>query len=393
MIASVGKFGKLVWTPGIVALAGFSLAGPPMVCALLSSHVTAQTPALAEGAPPANRREIKIQGRLEPKGGILRLSAMPGDKVETIHARPGDTVEQGKPLVTLRSATLKQLEWEAAQLKLDEAQKSLEAKERELEIAETVSLDRVSGAEEMVELARQQIVVAQQGRKQISRMRDQLVSLQKLSRDPLTRGAIGRIELETKEIEIEGLDAKNRQAEMVAENGLKQAELQLKQAKQAWNAAKQTREVALSASPIPALKKQLELLDLQRAESFVTAPTNVTVISVVTEEGERVATMPILEVADLTQMMCVAEVYESDVGRITVGDSASMKSPALREEIKGTVTRIDRVVGAPQMRSLDPLARTDFRAVRVWIDVQKSQATIAAERLRLQVDVTINTSK
>jgi HlyD family secretion protein len=398
MMVSQSKFGKLVGRPTFLFLSGLFLAGcslsvAPIVLVGIPSTAQAQSPVYGEGAPPSNRREIKIQGRLEPKGGILRLSGLPGDKVDIIHARPGDLVGKDKPLVTCKSATIKRIELEAAKLKLVEAKESLAAKKRELQISEQVAKDRVDGAEQMVELAKQQIKIAQQGSRQVERMRDQLVTLQQLSRDPVTRGAIGRIELETKEIEIEGLDAKNRQAEMAAENGLKQAELQRKQAVLARDAAIQTSEMALAASPIPALEKQLELLQLQLSEAIVSAPHDVTVLSVITEVGERIATLPIMEVADLSKMSCVAEVYEADVGRIQAGDKASMKSPALKEELKGIVTRIDRVVGSPQMRSLDPLARTDFRAVRVWIDIQDDQASVAAERLRLQVDVTINTSK
>ncbi len=92
-------------------------------------------------------------------------------------------------------------------------------------------------------------------------------------------------------------------------------------------------------------------------------------------------------------MMCVAEVYEADVAEIQTGDTATLRSAGLKRELSGKVARIDRLVGVPQMRSPDPLARTDFRAVRVWIEIDSNDAAIAAERVRLQADVTIRTSR
>lgn len=92
-------------------------------------------------------------------------------------------------------------------------------------------------------------------------------------------------------------------------------------------------------------------------------------------------------------MVCVAEVHESDVASIAIDDLAEIRSSALGRTLKGRVLRIDRVVGAAQMRSPNPMARSDFRSIPVWIVIDSNDVAEAAQRLQLQVDVSINKTR
>jgi HlyD family secretion protein len=318
---------------------------------------------------------------------------MPGDKVEAWHVRPGDTIQVGTKLATLTSHSVRQLELESAKLKLEEAKTVRDTKLQELDLGIEVASGQLENALGLVEIAESQIQMAGQSESQILQMQEQLASLRRLHEDPLTKAAVGRLELQAKEIEISGIESKSKQAILVAENGRKQALLQMRQAEQALTAAKRAKELALQASSIAALEKQIELLEFQLKESMLTSPINGVVLNINVEAGERFATLPAIEIADLSSMMCVAEVYEADVAEIQIGDLVALRSAGLAKDLSGKVSRIDRLVGVPQMRSPDPLARTDFRAVRVWIDIDLDDAVVAAERIRLQTDATIRTSR
>jgi len=111
------------------------------------------------------------------------------------------------------------------------------------------------------------------------------------------------------------------------------------------------------------------------------------------EVGERTAQLPLFELADISEMVCVAEVHESDVAKVALEDVADIRSSALGRTLKGQVVRIDRVVGAAQMRSPNPMARSDFRSVPVWIKIDSNDTELAAQRLQLQVDVSINIAR
>jgi HlyD family secretion protein len=235
--------------------------------------------------------------------------------------------------------------------------------------------------------------MAVKGEVQLLQLREQLESLTRLHQDPLTRAAVGKLELQSKEMEITSLESKSQQAILVADNSLKQAHMQVRQAQQAVQAARTARELAAKNVSIAALEKQIEVLSLQVEEACLVSPITGVVLNINVEAGERFATLPAVELADLSAMTCVAEVYEADVAKIQIGDAAVMKSAGLKKDLSGKVARIDRLVGVPQMRSPDPLARTDFRAVRVWIDISEEDTAIAAERIRLQADVTILPSR
>ena len=368
--------------------------------AAIAKEYEAQNPSSVKGleanlrsTPQANRREIKVQGRLEPKGGFLRLTGLPGDKIEAWHVRPGESVTKGTRLATLASRAIRELELDSARLKLDEAKTARDIKLQELDLAIEVASGQLENARSLVLIAESQVQIASQGEIQIVQMHEQLAGLRRLHNDPLTKAAVGRLELQSKEIEIAGLEAKSAQARLTAENARKQSEIQVGQAEQALEAAMKTKELALKASSIASLEKQIAVLELQVSECELTSPIDGVVLSINVEAGERFGTLPAVEIADLSSMMCVAEVYEADIAEIQIGAAATMRSAGLVKDLTGTVSRIDRLVGVPQMRSPDPLARTDFRAMRVWIEIDPMDVPIAAERIRLQADVTIRAAR
>jgi HlyD family secretion protein len=89
-------------------------------------------------------------------------------------------------------------------------------------------------------------------------------------------------------------------------------------------------------------------------------------------------------------MVCVAEVHEADIAKIQLGSPVTLQSAALPKTLNGKVSRVDRVVGPPQMRSPNPLARSDFRSIPVWIAIDTADVPHAANRINLQVEVAIS---
>src|SRR5690606_37961998 len=53
-----------------------------------------------------------------------------------------------------------------------------------------------------------------------------------------------------------------------------------------------------------------------------------TVFRTMVEPGELIAQTPVLDIADLSRMLCVAEVYEADAKEIKVGQAVRLRSPA-----------------------------------------------------------------
>jgi HlyD family secretion protein len=82
-------------------------------------------------------------------------------------------------------------------------------------------------------------------------------------------------------------------------------------------------------------------------------------------------------------------VYETDIGRVRVGQEATVHSPALPRVLRGSVERIRPKVGKLDALGTDPAARTDARVVEVEIRLAEADSEAAAALTNLQVTVEI----
>jgi HlyD family secretion protein len=119
----------------------------------------------------------------------------------------------------------------------------------------------------------------------------------------------------------------------------------------------------------------------------VRAPVACQIVKIFARAGERVGPNGFAEIAQNDQMFAVAEVYETDIGRVKTGQRASVKSPAIDGALAGTVDRVGMKIGKQDQLSTDPIARTDSRVVEVRVKLDDSAR--AASLSQLQVEVTI----
>jgi len=119
----------------------------------------------------------------------------------------------------------------------------------------------------------------------------------------------------------------------------------------------------------------------------VRSPIDGQVLEVFARQGERVGDEGILEVGRTHEMFAVAEVYETDVPRVRLGQRATVRSPALSGDLAGTVAKIHSKIGKQDVLATDPAARTDSRVVEVEIRLDDSAR--AAGLTNLEVDVEI----
>jgi multidrug efflux pump subunit AcrA (membrane-fusion protein) len=125
--------------------------------------------------------------------------------------------------------------------------------------------------------------------------------------------------------------------------------------------------------------------ELERAH--VRSPISGQVIAIHAREGERVGPEGICELGRTGAMYAVAEVYETDVGKVKVGQHATVTSPALVAPLHGTVDRVGLKVGRVESVEADPAARADARVVEV--EVRLDESALAAGLTNLQVEVRI----
>ena len=134
--------------------------------------------------------------------------------------------------------------------------------------------------------------------------------------------------------------------------------------------------------------------DLRRADAElernrVRSPIDGQVIAVHARDGERVNGEGIVELGRTHEMYAVAEVYETDIGRVRLGQDATVRSAALPRPLRGKVDRIGMKIGKLDALGTDPAARTDARVVEVEIRLADGESELAAALTHLQVEIEI----
>jgi HlyD family secretion protein len=151
-------------------------------------------------------------------------------------------------------------------------------------------------------------------------------------------------------------------------------------------------DVAAAQAELAAATAQLEVaradlkqarIDLSRSE--IRAPIDGQVLRVHARPGEKIGPEGLLELGRTDAMYAVAEVFETDVSRLRVGQRATVSSPVLPRELTGTIDRIAMKVGRKSVFDDEPHDPRDARVVEVEVRLDDSRA--AAPFTNLQVEV------
>lgn len=156
--------------------------------------------------------------------------------------------------------------------------------------------------------------------------------------------------------------------------------LELNDSRVVSDAAREAAEMRVRVAQAELRRARLEV-----ARHTVRAPFAGQVIRVHAREGERVGEEGILELGRTDAMFAIAEVYETDIIRVAVGQRVAVVSPALSASLSGRVERIRPQVAKQDALGTDPAARKDARVVEV--EVRLDDSAPAAHLSYLQVSI------
>lgn len=146
-------------------------------------------------------------------------------------------------------------------------------------------------------------------------------------------------------------------------------------------------DIDLAEAEVHAAQADLEHTQLEVDTSYVRSPSRARVLRVIAHTGEPIGPGGIAELAETQRMMVIAEVYETDIARVHVGQKATIKSELLPHPLEGVVTYISPQVQPQQTISGTPGAPADARVFEVRIKVP--DAEVLANRISGRVDVVI----
>lgn len=282
----------------------------------------------------AQQQAVSALGRIEPQGGIIRVGApsMPeavsGAILQELHVAEGDPVTAGQLLAVTDAA-------EVLSARLQRA-------DAELEVAVRAAAAAHSKADETCVLAD---VAAQEAERRTNLLARELASHE---------------ETEQAEGEAQALRA-------------------------SCIAARATASVADSGIDVAHAERAVRQAELKRAQ--VRSPVDGLVLNLVVRPGELIGAEGVLELGQVARMVAVAEVYETDIGRVRIGQRARVSSDALPEPLEGSVDFIALKVHKQDEIGTDPAARKDARIIEV--DILLDEPDKAAALTHLQVEVVI----
>ena len=97
----------------------------------------------------------------------------------------------------------------------------------------------------------------------------------------------------------------------------------------------------------------------------------------------------IAEIGQTSQMYAVAEVYQSDINKVRLGQQVRLQSESLADALVGTVDRLGVQVQRQNLINSDPTSNIDSRVVEVHVRLDEPSSQNAARFSNLQVRAVI----
>lgn len=125
------------------------------------------------------------------------------------------------------------------------------------------------------------------------------------------------------------------------------------------------------------------------ANTRITAPLAGTIIKIHARPGEKINNNGLLEMADLTALDVVAEVYESDIPKVRIGRQAQIRLAGFSKPFAATVRELGFMVKKNDLNDTDPLADKDNRIIEVRLTLEQDAVAELQHQIYRQVQVRI----
>ena len=394
------------------------------------NRATAEQQAQSSTPGPVVRSGVTALGRLEPESEVVRLAAplaLDGDRVSELRVREGDQVRAGQVVALLASETVLAAEYNEANRQVQVAEARLAqvkagAKTGDIN-SQRAAVNRVQAewqgntdaqraqlsrlrAQWQGQLAQQSAAVRrleaelanaqseyrryealyQEGAESASRYDSKRLSVETLFR-----------QLQEARAELNRLDRTGRQEVQEATAVLSRVE---RAGQQQWQEAKSTLssvaevrtvDVRTALAEVAAARAARDRAAAALERAYLRAPSDGQILKIHARAGEKIGDSGLLDLAQTDRMVAVAEVYQTDVGLVRVGQPATIVGQAVQGNLRGTVTQVGLQVLQQNVFSNQPGENLDRRVVEVRILLDPASTARVRSLTNLQVEVSIET--
>lgn len=337
-------------------------------------------------------RQVTALGRLEPATKVINVSvpaSLNNDRVAKLLVQWGDRLEAGQVIAVMDSRD---------QLQNDLLEAQAQVKVSQVELAKVkagAKSGEISAQKAEIARLRQQLkgeIATQQAT--IARWQAEVTAANaNYSRYlPLYKeGAISTSELDDKQLALKTARAQLNEARAKQNQSVDTLQEQIRQASATLDKIAEVRPVDLQAAraevdkSIVAVKKANTDLD----KAYIRAPVAGRILDIYAKPGEVVDENGIAELGQTSRMQVVAEVYQTDVGKIRQGQQAIITSESFPGQLHGIVRLVGLQVTKQEVTSGEPGENLDRRVVDVQIHLNPEDSQRVANLTNLQVQAAI----
>lgn len=359
------------------------------------SRPNQQSSAVVSGAPAI--ATVSALGRLEPQGEVIQVfapTAAEGARVETLRVTHGQRVRKGDVIAVLDTAARRQTALQEAQEQVKVAQAQLSQVEAGAKSGQIRAQSRV--------VDRQQVELQTETEAQeatIARLRAELNNAELEARRYqvlYTDGAVSASLRDGKQLTADTVRQQLNEAQANLIRIQRSRQQQVSEAQATLDQLAEVRPVDVNVARSQVSAAQARVARAQAELDLVTvrSPQDGQVLKIHIRPGELVGTQGIVSLGQTRQMVAVAEVYELDISRIRVGQTATAisKNNAFPEVLRGKVVEVGLEINKKDVLNTDPAAQFDALVVEVkaLLDEASSRRVAGLTNLSIQVLINVN---
>jgi len=340
-----------------------------------------------ETPQPESVDAVSALGRLEPEGGVIKVSAptastaggFGGSRVERVLVKEGAKVKASQPLAVLDTyqtllASAMQAEAQVKEAESRLAQVQAGAKQGDINAQRATVLR----AQAELPKAEAEFFKVDAEFQKARRDYDRFAALYK-------QGAVNEFEVSNRKLTFDTTEKQRQQAAQA----LEQAKLELEGARQTLSSVAEVRPTDIQQAQAGV---QVAMANFQRSKadldkSIVRAPSDGQVLKIHTDPGEVVGNDGVMDLGRTNQMYVVAEVDENSINRVKPGQRAKITGFAFPGEMMGTVDRVGLQIRKNAVLNTDPVDKTDTRVVEVKIRLDDSEPVAGLTNLQVKVAI------
>ena len=343
-------------------------------------------------------KQVVALGKLIPKGEVIKLSVANAEdsRVNQILVEEGDRVEKDQVIAILQGFENRQRDLEEAEKEVDLAQARLEqvrageSKQAGL-AAQKANISRLESQLRNETVEKQAAIASTEAQlRQAKLTYDRNRTLQQ-------QGAVSQQASDEARERFEMAQAAVNERQAQLSNTKQTLKEEINQEKGNLAQLQEIRPVDLNVVEIEVEKAKIAVKQIKAdlEDTKVKVPISGQILRINTRVGEQVNTQQgIVELGQTDQMYAIAEVYETDISRVRIGQPATISSEygGFAGKLKGKVEHLGLQVGAKQLStgSEDPTQDENSRIVEVKIRIAPEDSKKVAGLTNMKVRVEIS---